>query len=314
MKLLRYICCQPAETYFIWQIEVLINNFKKMGVNPNMIDIVCSYDEVIPPEWLKMQQYYNTVRFFFYPDTRDWRGYQPSIYFHLMKKHLAANPDLQTRPLFLHDSDIIFTRPPQFQEMASDDVWYLSDTNSYINYDYINSKKREGTETQLEDMCAIVGVNPDVVKANNNHSGGAQYLVKNVTPEFFDKVESDAIKLYNYMALKESSWIKRHENDHVIQKWTAGMWSILWNAWYFGHTTIVDERMGFGWVTNAMSDVEKYSILHNAGVVHKTEGLFYKLDYRFKLPYNEQLTLDKSKASWYYWQEVQETANKSILL
>jgi hypothetical protein len=231
-----------------------------------------------------------------------------------MKKHLAANPDLQTRPLFLHDSDIILTRPPMFQEMAEDNIWYLSDTNSYINYDYVISKNREGgTEKQFEEMCAIVGVDPNVVKANNKHSGGAQYLVKNVTPEFFEKVENDAIKLYNYMALKEGSWVKKHETDYPIQKWTAGMWSFLWNAWLFGNQTIVDERMGFGWVTNAMSDVEKYPILHNAGVVKPTEGLFYKLDYRFRLPYNDNLKLDETKASWHYWQEVQKTAKISVL-
>jgi hypothetical protein len=91
------------------------------------------------------------------------------------------------------------------------------------------------------------------------------------------------------------------------------MWSLLWNAWYFGHETIIDNRMGFGWVTNNISDVEKYSILHNAGVVDGNDGLFYKGNYVNHLPYNDKLDINQQKASSYYWNEILETASKSIL-
>ena len=84
MKNLRYICCQPAIPYYIWQVEVLINNFKKMGVNPNYIDIVCGIENgIIPDNWVKLMTHYNSVRFFFYNDTRTDKTYQPSIYFNL---------------------------------------------------------------------------------------------------------------------------------------------------------------------------------------------------------------------------------------
>jgi hypothetical protein len=92
------------------------------------------------------------------------------------------------------------------------------------------------------------------------------------------------------------------------------MWSFLWNAWYFGHETIVDKRLDFGWVTNPYSDVEKYPILHNAGVVDNSKGLFYKGDYIDKLPYEVNLEIDESKASYYYWNEIQETKLKSCLI
>ena len=39
MKKLRYVCAQPANNYYAWQIEVMLNNFISMGVNPNDIDI-----------------------------------------------------------------------------------------------------------------------------------------------------------------------------------------------------------------------------------------------------------------------------------
>jgi MoaA/NifB/PqqE/SkfB family radical SAM enzyme len=99
------------------------------------------------------------------------------------------------------------------------------------------------------------------------------------------------------------------------------MWALLWNAWLAGHETIVDERLDFGWVTGDISEVEKYPILHNAGVVADSthihsysKGLFYKGAFTDKLPYNEPLNISEKYASSYYWKEICETANKSILI
>jgi hypothetical protein len=194
--------------------------------------------------------------------------------------------------------------------MAYDKAWYLSNTNSYINYDYIQQKGNH----IYEKMCEIVGIDKLIPKLLNNNSGGAQYIVKNTNYEFWNKVELDSVSLYKYFCDEEPNYVKKHDSDYPIQKWTAGMWSFLWNAWYFGHETIVDKRLDFGWVTNPYSDVEKYSILHNAGVVDNSKGLFYKGDYIDKLPYGVDLEIDKSKASYYYWNEIQETKLKSCLV
>ena len=312
MKNIRYICCQPAITYYTWQVEVVINNFKRMGVNPNLIDIVCSiHNDEIPEIWKKMQNHYNTVRFFFYNDTRgDTGGYIPSIYFNLMKQHIAARPEIMDDVLFLHDSDVILTRPPQFNDMIDGDTWYLSDTNSYINYDYIQQK---GNDIYLK-MCEIVGLDPEIPKSRNEHSGGAQYIVKNTTFEFWDKVEKDSIKLYKYFCEVEPLYKLKHEGDYPIQKWTAGMWAFLWNGWYFGHEILVDPRMGFGWVTNDKSDIETYSILHNSGVVDGNQRLFYKGAFINELPYGKKIDINENNASYFYWQEICRTAENTILL
>lgn len=311
MKNLRYVCCQPAIPYYTWQIEVLINNFIKMGVNPNLIDIVCAVDNnMIPHDWKELQNCYNYVRFFFYNDTREDKTYIPSVYFNLMKQHIVARPEIQNDVLFVHDSDIVFTKEPKFQSMAAGDAWYLSDTRFYINYDYIQQKGNH----IYEKMCDIIGIDKLIPKLMNNNSGGAQYIVKNTTYEFWDKVENDSVKLYKYFCDEEPNYIKKHNGDYPIQKWTAGMWSFLWNAWYFGHETIVDDRMGFGWVTNAYSDVEQYSILHNAGVLESNTDLFYKGNYINKLPYNEKLKISSERASYYYWNEICSTAKMSCLI
>jgi hypothetical protein len=311
MQQTRFICAQPANDYYRWQIEVLINNFIKHGVNPNQIDILGAINNGhIPDDWKKLQSHYNTVRFFFYEDTREDYSYIPSIYFNLMKQHLKAYPALKDEWLFLHDSDIVFTRPPELDWVRNNNTWYMSDTNSYINYDYIQQKGNH----IYEDMCNIIGIDKLIPKLMNNHSGGAQYLIKGEGFEFWDKVEKDAIKMYSYFNSVEHLHIPKADWDYAIQKWTAGMWSLLWNTWLFGHSTQVDDRMAFGWSTDNEKSIEKYWILHNAGVMDANSKMFHKASYINKLPYGEELELDEGRASKYYWEQVKETAKKTILL
>jgi hypothetical protein len=279
-------------------------------INPNQIDIILGFTNEDLTKWRILQQHYNTIRFFFYKDTRENGSYIPAIYFNLMKQHLASNPHLKDEVLFLHDSDIVFTGTPDYSQFEKDKIWYLSNTNSYINYDYIMQKG----EDILIDMCRIVGINCLIPKLMNDHSGGAQYIVKGTDYNFWDKVERDSISLYQYFINKEPYYVPKYENDYPIQKWTAGMWSLLYNAWFFGHQTKVVKELDFGWSTSDISDSVKYKILHNAGVPDSHSGMFYKGNYIDKLPYNLNLDLDKNRSSYYYYNEVQKAGLNSPLL
>jgi hypothetical protein len=311
MKELRFICAQPAIKYYAWQIEVLINNFIKNGINPNQMDILCAVENnVIPEEFKKLADTY-PVRFFFYNDTRANKIYIPSIYFNLMKQHIAAHPEIQNDVLFLHDADIVFTKKPNFDELIHGSSWYISDTKLYINYDYIQQKGNH----IYEKMCEIIGIDKLIPKLMNSNSGGAQYIVKDTNFEFWNKVEKDSIKLYEYFCDTENLHIKKDRYDYAIQKWTAGMWSFLWNAWYFGHETLIDKKLDFGWVTDSYDYIEKYCILHNAGVTNDTKSdKFFKTDYINEYPYGKDINVSEKNASYFYWQEICKTAKKSCLI
>jgi len=309
-KQLRFICAQPAIKYYAWQIEVLINNFIENGIDPNQMDILCAIENnIIPEDFKKLADAY-PVRFFFYNDTRENKIYIPSIYFNMMKQHIVAHPEIKNDVLFLHDADIIFTRKPDFSELTNGNTWYISDTRFYINYDYIQCKGNH----IYEKMCEIIGIDKLIPKLMNTNSGGAQYVVKDTDFEFWDKVEKDSIRLYEYFCSVEHLHIKKDQYDYAIQKWTAGMWSFLWNAWYFGHETLVDKKLEFGWVTNHISDVEKHCILHNAGVTADRKDLFLKSDYMNEFPYGKDIVVNKDNASYYYWQQICKTAEKSCLI
>jgi hypothetical protein len=312
MKKLRYVSAQPAINYYTWQVEVMINNFIGHGINPNYIDIVCSIkDNHIPDVWRKLASTYNTVRFFFYNDDRVAPKYISSIRPHILKKHFTEHPYLKDEAIFYHDCDIILTKPPQWDNFLIDDVWYLSDTRFYIGANYIKSKKFG----IYEQMCEIVGIDPKIPEENELNSGGAQYLMKNIDAEYWDKVERDSETLYAYFQehLKEHPASKEY---HPIQMWTADMWAVLWNAWYFNHTAKVVPEMEFAWPTQGLDMWDKCTIFHNAGVVgDRNERLFYKGSYQNKLPYDIKLEdYDDKRGTIKYVQEILKTADRSCLI
>lgn len=326
MRELRFVCAQPAIPYYTWQVEVMIHNFIEMGINPNQMDIVCwKQNNVIPDDWLKLANHYNYVRFFFYDDTRETRHYISSIRPNILKQHWAAHPELEKSVIFYHDNDIAFTKPINWDQFMHDEKWYGSDVRWYISHDYIIKKG----EDVLDQMCKIVDIDKQVVKDNEMNCIGAQTLIKNIDYNFWDTVERNCEKLFkditdlNNQKIEEDK--KKIEEEvlagkprravyHEVQIWCADMWSLLWNGWKRGVETVCHEDLQFSWGTSSEQDWFKYNIYHNAGVINEKTGLFYKALYMNKTPYNENLSITPNTASWHYWQNIQKTAKKSILI
>lgn len=299
-----FISAQPDHQYFHWQVEVLIHNFMKLGINPNWIEILFAYDSAPSQEGLSLAKKYPTVRFFFYKKRiTDNGGYIPILRPDVLEQHFIRYPELRGETIFYHDSDIIFREIPDFDSMNRDLYWYLSDTVSYIGSNYIKSK----SEDIFVDMCSLVGISPEVVENNEVGSGGAQYLMKGVTSEFWREVAKDTLALYRYMANRESQdRAKLSPEDQAkfnpIQKWCADMWAVLWGAWKMGAQTIVTPELDFSWGTSDIRTYDRCKIMHNAGVTDSNKDtLFYKADFRFKAPFDEDFSyVDQTKASAKY--------------
>jgi hypothetical protein len=314
MKKLRYISVQPATDYYAWQVEVMINNFIKNGINPNYIDIIYSIsNEKTPESWKILRNHYNTVRFFGYPDTRNSSVYISSVRPHILEKHFKEHPYLSDEVIFYHDCDMIFTQPPNWDHLLNDDIWYLSDTKFYISADYIKSKKYG----IYERMCEIVDIDPTIPeKYNDTSSGGAQYIMKNIDHTFWKKVYDDSESLYQFFLDHLKVFPQGCLGGyHPIQKWTADMWAVLWNAWYFEHDSKVVPEMDFAWPTQPIDRWEKHTIFHNAGVNNDKEDMFFKGAYINKFPYDIKLEqFSGEKCSYKYVKEILETSKRSCLV
>lgn len=314
MKSLRYVSAQPATLYYAWQVEVMVNNFIKHGVAPRQIHIVCAIKNTIPTEWIKLQTKYNDVGFFFYEDTRVNPVYVSSVRPHILKKHFAQHSYLESEAIFYHDCDIVLTQPVTWEQFLEDDVWYLSNTVGYIGAKYIKGKKYG----LYERMCEIIGIDQSIPEQNEQNSGGAQYIMKNIGATFWDKVEQDSEELYKFF-MNHLRAFPQSPTYHPIQMWTSDMWAVLWNAWYFKHETKVVKEMDFLWPGHALEEWKNKYIFHNAGVIvraNSTENLFFKGNYIDKLPYgNIKLDdLQQNMCTVLYAQEIIETGKVSCLL
>lgn len=304
-----YLSVQPDQPYFHWQVEVYLNNFKKVGINPNKIEVVFLYNGTPSDEAKRLQQRFNTCRFFFYEDNRPDKSYIPSIKPWGVYRHMLDFPNLNREAIFYHDSDIIFNSKIDETRFERGKAWYLSDTVSYIGYKYIISKGAD----QFLDMLDVLRLERNVVINNQPNSGGAQYIVKDTTAAFWLKVYEDCPKLYSVM----SSWEEKYRAQtpvgyvgsqyHPIQKWCAEMWSTLWNAWQFGHQTIVDPELDFVFATDTRERAKRVKIIHNAGVTEKdSHRLFYKGGFIHRDPFLEENfdQIDQNTASSIYTEAI----------
>jgi hypothetical protein len=280
-----FVTSQPDVPYFHWQVRIYVENFIQKGINPNDIHVllgIVSPNTEPTKESLGLKKLGINVHH--YLDDREDKKYIPSIKPFLVYKWLKEYPEYG-ECFFLHDSDIIFRELPDFKSLINDDIIYLSDTIGYIGFNYIkdccdryekahpNSRKGQ----LLEEMCEVVGINPECVECNQNNSGGGQYIIKKTDWMIWEKIYMDCTPLYNQML----DYQKRFPiSPGEIQFWTAEMWSLLWNLWYFDKETKITKELDFSWATDDMNVYEKKPILHMAGVTDDLKNTkFYKGDF-----------------------------------
>ena len=89
-----------------------------------------------------------------------------------------------------------------------------------------------------------------------------------------------------------SNTSNEYNPKHPIQKWTADMWAVIWNAWRDGHTTKIVKAMDFLWATDSKTKYKEnktISMYHNAGVTEQ-KNLFYKGAYVTRSPFHDDLS------------------------
>jgi hypothetical protein len=292
---LRFLSAQPAIDYYAWQVEVYLHNFLYLGYSGNDIDVVACYMEEIPESWRKIQAKFPYVRFFFYEDNMGECNYPPAIQSYMLEQHFREHPYLKDDAIFFHDCDFLFTKYFDFSPYLNDDTWYFSDTISYIGANYIKSKSEE----VLDRMCSVIGIDRKLVEDNQENSGGAQKLMKNIDHEYWAEVYKNSRNLYD--ELVKMSSLKKEGDPYGIQVWTASMWSELWTAWKLGHEVRVPDEFDFCWATCPISSWDTHYFFHNAGVQDENQGMFFKADYIDSYPFNEEIDVNKDRCSYNYY-------------
>lgn len=280
---LKFISAQPDADYFIWQLKIQILNFRIHNIEKQMVILVGYHPSEGPNPNIEKLRKQTCAKIISYQDDREYIEYIPSIRQQLLKKYCQEfRLEVDQHQYFYHDCDIIFNKMPDFDKLLKYKTYQLSDTISYIGAKYIKEKG----EQLLFDMCQIVGIDPKIVEKNQPNSGGAQYLLKEMSYEFWDKVERDCVALYKLMESTKS----KYNPKHPIQSWTADMWATLWNIWLSGGKTKINKELDFSWASSDIQLWDEYNIYHNAGATGENKNLFNKSDYRSKEPFDEDFS------------------------
>ena len=298
---MKYLSAQPATKYYAWQIDVMLHSFVNQGVNLSDVLLVNAIHGDIDPHFEVLKQKYKEANFYFYEDTRNIKHYISSIRPHILFKHFKEHPELSKETIFYHDCDIVLTRPLNVDLLENGAACYLSDTISYIGYDYIISKGQD----VFEEMTNACRIDPELVIKNQENSGGAQYVLKNINEGFWLKVEADCQNMYYLVSRLSAAKRKENPDYHDIQIWCADMWAVLWNLWKEGKQTLVISELDFMFATDPIENWNSKAIYHNAGVTSASDGLFYKGNYINQFPIKD-LVIDNTKASYKYYEIIKE--------
>ncbi|HVI45569.1 MAG TPA: galactosyltransferase-related protein [Chitinophaga sp.] len=303
-----FLSAQSDDYYYLWQLQLQLLNFSGHGIQQERIHVLFSFDPVNGlNEAVRQFMLDNSDKaaFFTYPDKRQRRAYGSGIRPHIIAQHLDAYPDMQRRPLFYHDCDIIFSRLPDFNALLHDEVWYVSDTRSYLGIGYI----QQFGENTLREMCHVIGMDEEMVRQHDQHTGGAQYLVKNTRADFWRKVEEDAETLYTFLDERKYTCTAPDGKSSPIQSWCSDMWALLWNTWYAGYKVRIAPDLDFSWAYDNISKWQAKNIYHNTG--EKADSLhFNKSRYVDTNPFFKDLSrIDTSTCSIHFVDIIEKFRN-----
>jgi hypothetical protein len=334
MKDLKFICAQPDDTYYTWQVHLWLESLKEIGqINKAIVLIFTPSTREFNNKWQKIIDLYPEAEFNFYKDEEGDVSKLLGIYIPVLRpwllwKYFKDHSEMSDKAIFYCDSDILFTDKFNIDKFLNDDINYLSDTNSYINAKYFDSKVHQVLPDKLEEyknrdilseIASVIGITREIAESNNDHSGGAQYLLKNIDASFWSKVMNDCILIRTYLQQINREFFKDENSGY--QSWCADMWAVLWNIWFREQETKVVPELAFAWGPDPISKLETHSLYHNAGIVGTEQGgypCFYKGKYHsgtdpMKDPHLDVvLNNDKSKnhCTWYYAKALENIKNK----
>lgn len=295
MRDLKFICAQPDDVYFTWQVHLWLESLRKLGQSDKAIVLVFTpHNREFNNKWQQIVDLYPEAEFAFYKDDENRITSMLGLYVSVLRpyslmRYFQDHPEMKEKTLMYCDCDVVFTENFNIDQYINDNVHYLSDTNSYINASYFDSKERDvlsGKRVEykqrdiLQEVTAICGITREIAEHYNMHSGGAQYLLKNIDAEFWQHVMEDCIAIRIFLMDVNRKFFE--SENAGFQSWCADMWAVLWNLWRRGDETKVVPEMEFCWASDPITKLERLGIFHNAGIVSDSMGeipTFYKGKY-----------------------------------
>ena len=290
-KGIKFVSVIEDTSYLLWQQEIQCCHFNENFPSLNL-EVVVLYENSEPSLWAQHLSKNNNVHFykidtFIKQLAQKYKGFYHSYGYYLYVSENGCQPFCGI------DSDVILNKTLNFKKIRESNSCHFSDCSSYLSYEYLSQYL---SEEQIEDLCFIVGIKPEVVKKMKK-VGGAQMVFKNFNADIFEKIAYDGQRIQNYL-------VPLVKSGNKIQKHVAEMWSFAWNFALISDIC-VDEELSFCWATDDVSRMNETTFTHFAGFGE--EGSFSKVIYTEKNPIFEDLSYVTVKDNCaYYWVQLME--------
>lgn len=312
MRDLKIITVQPDACAFWWTVAVQLYNAKRLGIEKYFQVLVFQSfdrrDEGFHPKWKFLEKKFPEAKFFYYKDTDNITeifttfNYIPLLRPWTLKQHWQKFPELQKDAVFYIDSDVLFTRFPQFLfDVKDNETVYASNAKSYISAEYFDSKIKDVILSELDvyketdilnTAAGFCGINRKICEQNNEKSGGAQYFLKNIPSNFWQQVFDASLKIRTYLMAQNKRFFA--SEDAGIQSWCSDIWATIWTLWARGDDFQTPKEFDFCWASNYVSEWENTNIYHDASAMQdpfqkdgKTFRTFFKRGNRVKVDNHE---------------------------
>lgn len=333
---LKFICAQPDDNYYVWQVHLWLENLRNLGHSDKAIVLIFTplNREQQFERWKKVTDLYPEVEFNFYKDRQEDNVtsllgiYIPILRPYMLWRYFKDHPERSADAIFYYDSDVLLTERFNIDAHLEDDINYISDARSYINASYFDSKTRDVKPDKLEEyksrdilaeVTSLIGITREICEEHNEHSGGAQYLLKNMDAAFWSKMMNDTILIRTYLQKINREFFESESKG--FQSWCADMWALLWNLWLREVEVKVIPEMDFAWAPDPISKLDTHTIYHNAGIVGEIQDnypCFYKGKYHTGTDPFKDTQIDivlnheesKKHCIWFYAKALKELHEK----
>jgi len=352
VKELNIITVQPDTAMFQWTVAVQLYNAKKLGLLKYFQVLIFKSknadDQSFNGRWKFLENKFPEAKFFYYKDTEDVSRiidaieYVPLLRPWTLIQHWKAFPELKDKAIFYIDSDVVFTKYPDFLfKYKDDDVNYISPAGSYTNASYFKSKRKDVVLSEvskydeidvLDKVAGYCGIDRKTCEKYDDKTGAAQYLLKNIDTEFWNDVLSSCVKIKAYLADINKRFFP--SENAGFQSWCSDIWATVWNLWKRKVPVETPDDMKFSWASEDANKWKEHSLYHDANAtsdtltkgdkVYKTffkrgnkikigpiETYDYMLSYEnplLKTPFDDDLSYVSSElCSYNYTQIIKET-------
>jgi len=292
---MSYVSIIDDSLYLLWQQEVQIQNFRKLGLLEQLTVVILHAGEQ-PSSYA--QDVSKLCRSYFFRNGQLEQHYPASNKPYGVARLLEDHPHYATQGFVLMDSDMILTAPLELNLVGEQGGMRFASTGDTLNLSFVQHKLLE-----LDSALSKVGVSREDLLNYNHIVGSIPLWVQGVSSEFVHKIARDAVALHLEFGRQAAL-------GATIEVWTAEMYAWNWNLYAAGLAVYNAPELDAMWAWEPLSSLGARKIIHAAGVFKPESGHFCKLLYHDTSPleYRDFAYITRQDCcSWLYLQAVLET-------